>query len=69
MEEEAKENERSSSVALLCAGLLRRGMVHELERMMRVCDGFFAARQRHMMVLYCCGSGSTNELFCMCFLL
>ena len=30
-EEEAKENERSPSVALLCAGPLRRGMVHELE--------------------------------------
>ena len=29
-EEEAKENERSPSVALLCAGLLRRGMVYEL---------------------------------------
>ena len=39
-EEEAKENERSPSVALLCAGLLRRGMVYELERVMRVCDGF-----------------------------
>ena len=38
--EEAKENERSPSVALLCAGLLRRGMVYELERVMRVCDGF-----------------------------
>ena len=36
-EEEAKENERSPSVALLCAGVLRRGMVYELER---VCDGF-----------------------------
>ena len=24
---------------------------------------FSAARQRHMMVLYCYGSGSTNELF------
>ena len=35
-EEEAKENERSPSVALLCAGLLRRGMVYELERVMRV---------------------------------
>ena len=22
-----------------------------------------------MMVQYCCGSGSTNELFCKCFLL
>ena len=30
-EEEAKGNERSPSVALLCAGLLRRGMVYELE--------------------------------------
>ena len=29
--EKEKENERSTSVALLCAGLLRRGMVHELE--------------------------------------
>ena len=64
-EEEAKENEPSPSVALLCAGLLRRGMVYELER---VCNGFSAACQRHMMVLYCCGSGSTNKLFCMCFL-
>ena len=24
-----------------CAGLLRGGMVCELERVMRVCDGFF----------------------------
>ena len=38
--EEAKENERSPSVALLCAGLLRRGMVYELERVLCVCDGF-----------------------------
>ena len=37
-EEEAKENERSPSVALLCAGLLRRGMVYELERVLRVCN-------------------------------
>ena len=37
-EEDAKENERSPKVALLCAGLLRRGMVYELERVMRVCD-------------------------------
>ena len=35
-EEETKENERSPSVALLCACLLRRGMVYELERVMRV---------------------------------
>ena len=39
-EEEAKENERSPSFALLCAGLLRRGMVYELKRVLRVCDGF-----------------------------
>ena len=30
-EEEAKENERPPSVALLCAGQLRRGVVYELE--------------------------------------
>ena len=39
-EEEARENERSPSVALLCAGLLRRGMAFELERVMQVCNGF-----------------------------
>ena len=39
-EEEARENERSPNVALLCAGQLRRCMVYELERVMRVCDGF-----------------------------
>ena len=39
-EEEAKENERSPNVALLCAGLLIRGMVYELER---VCDGFLCS--------------------------
>ena len=40
VEEEAKENERSPSVALMCAGLLRRGIVYEQERVLRVCDGF-----------------------------
>ena len=30
---------------------------------------FYAACQWHMMVQYCCGSGSTNKLFCKCFLL
>ena len=30
---------------------------------------FSIACQRHMMVQYSCGSGSTNKLFCMCFLL
>ena len=28
----------------------------------------YAACQRHMMEQYCCGSGSTNKLLCMCFL-
>ena len=36
IEEEAKENERSPSVALLCAGQLRRGMVYEVERVLLV---------------------------------
>ena len=27
----------------------------------------YAACQRHMMVQYSCGSGSTNKLFCNCF--
>ena len=40
---EAKENERSTGVALLCAGLLRRDIVCELERVLRVCDGFFCS--------------------------
>ena len=42
-EEEAKENERSPNVAILCAGLLRRGMVYELERVLRVCNGFICS--------------------------
>ena len=42
-EEEAKENEPSPSVALLCAGLLRRGMVYQLERVLRVCIGFLCS--------------------------
>ena len=33
-------NERSPSVALLCAGLLRIGIVYELERVLRECDDF-----------------------------
>ena len=44
-EEEAKENARPPSVDFLCAGLLRRGMGYELERVLRVCDGFSAAFQ------------------------
>ena len=42
-EDEAKENERSPNVALLCAGLLRRGMVYELERVLRVCNGLLCS--------------------------
>ena len=42
-EEEAKESEQSPSVALPCAGLLRKGMVYELERVLRVCDSFFCS--------------------------
>ena len=42
-EEEANESERSPSVAFLCAGLLRRDMMHELERVLRVYDGFFCS--------------------------
>ena len=30
---------------------------------------FSAACQRHMMVQYCCDSGSTLNMSCMCFLL
>ena len=40
---EEEENERSPSVALLCAGLLRRGIVYELERVLRVCNGFLCS--------------------------
>ena len=46
---EPEENERSPSVALLCAGPMRRGMVYELERVLRVCDGNI------------CSTSATNE--------
>ena len=42
-EENAKENEWSPSVALLSAVLLRRGMVYEQERVLRVCYSFFCS--------------------------
>ena len=29
----------------------------------------YVACQQHMMVQYCCGSGSTDKIFCRCFLL
>ena len=34
------DRRRSQSVAVLCAGLLRSGMVCQLERVLRVCDDF-----------------------------
>ena len=43
-------------------------MVFELERELRCVMDLSAACQRHMMVQYCCSSGSTDELFCMCFM-
>ena len=47
-EEEAKEIERSPNVTLLCASLLGKGMVYELERVLRVCNGFLCS----MLVTY-----------------
>ena len=43
-EEEANENERTPSVALLCTGLLRRGMVYVLKRVLWERDGFLCAK-------------------------
>ena len=43
IEFKTEENERSPSVALLCAGLLRRGMVYELKRVLRVCNGIICS--------------------------
>ena len=42
-EEEAKENVRLPSDDLLCACLLRRGMVNEQERVLPVCNGFLCS--------------------------
>ena len=39
-EKKKLRSERSPSDALLCVGLLIRGMVYGLERVLRVCDGF-----------------------------
>ena len=39
-EEEARENKQSPSVALLCVGQLRRGMINELEQVLQECDFF-----------------------------
>ena len=41
IEIQTEENERSPSAALLRAGQMRRRMVNEVERVLRVCDGFF----------------------------
>ena len=38
-------------------------MVYEQERCCECVMDFHAECQCHMMVLYCCGSGSTNKLF------
>ena len=54
-EEKKKENERSPSVALLCAGLFGRGMVHELERVLRVCDGVFCSMSTTYMMVSTAG--------------
>ena len=67
--ENVNKTKQSPSVALLCAGLLRRCMVHELERVLRVCDGFFcrmSVTYDGAVLLY---DGSTNKPFCKCFLL
>ena len=42
-EKEANEDERSS-VALLCAGLLKRGMVCKLERTLHDSDRLFSSK-------------------------
>ena len=45
-------------------------MVYELQRVLRVFDGFFyGISVIYMMVQYCCSSGSTNKLFFKFFLL
>ena len=44
-EEEAKEDERSPSVALLCAGLLRRGMAMSWSECCGCAMAFYAACQ------------------------
>ena len=67
-EEEAKEDVRSPSVALLCTGLREEAWCMSWSEYCRCVMAFSAACQRHMMVQYCCGSGSTNKLFCRCFL-
>ena len=52
IEEETKENDRSPSVAFLCASQLRRGMVHELERVLRVCHSFFCSMSATCVLLW-----------------
>ena len=44
-------------------------MVYELERVLRVCNGFLCSMPVIYDVQYCGDSGSTNKLFCKCFLL
>ena len=42
-EKEPTKNERSTSAASICAGPLTRGMVYELEQVLRVRDGFLCS--------------------------
>ena len=67
-----RRSKRKWAITKCCLTMCRSiegGMVYEHEWVLQECDGFFAAWQRYMMVQYCCDSGSTNKLFCMCFLL
>ena len=50
-EEEANDYEQSPSAALLCVEILRRGMIYELERVLRECYGLFSS-----MLVTCDGS-------------
>ena len=67
-EGEANENDRSQSVAILCAGHLRRGFLYELQRVLWIFL-FSAAFNWHFMVQYCYDCGSINKLLRWCFLL
>ena len=59
-EEEAKENERSPSVALLCAGLFRRGMVYELERVLTCQKSKCRCQITKFKVVYLSNSGDMS---------
>ena len=65
-EEDAKENERSPSVAILCAGLLIRRMLYELER---VCNGFMCSMSATNDGAVLLWQRYHKQAICMCFLL